>query len=155
MRYLYNIMGLDEKDLKILEALKDNAKLSTYKIAKKTLIPVATVHNRVRKLEQQGVIRNYQVVVDHKKLGNIVTAYILAHYNLGAWETKISREAFKKKLLVLPHVEEVKYLTGQFDILLKGHFKDLDEVNNLLLDRLRKIPGIGKTQTFFVTEDVK
>ena len=155
MRYLHNFMAIDEKDLKILEVLKEHAKLSAYKIAKKTLIPVATVHNRIKKLEKEGIISQYTIKTDPKKLGKIVTAYVLIRYHISSWGKTTNREQFKKKLLCLPNIEEIKYITGRFDILLKGHFKDLEDVNNLLLNELRKIPDVGQTETFFVIETVK
>lgn len=155
MRHLHSFMAIDEKDLKILDVLKENAKLSTYKLAKKTLIPVATVHNRIKKLEKEGIITQYTIKTDHKKLGRIVTAYVLIRYDISSWGKTISREQFKKRLLCLSDIEEIKYITGRFDILLKGYFKDLEEVDSLLLNELRKIPGVGQTETFLVVETVK
>lgn len=146
---------LDEKDVQILELLKLNSKLSTYKIARKTLIPVTTVHNRIKKLEKQGIIQKYTVVVDNKKLGQPITAYILVHYDISLWGKKISREEFRKKILELPNVETIEYLTGRFDILLKVQLKDMEELNTIILDKLRQIPGIGSSETFFVLEEVK
>ncbi len=146
---------LDEKDWQILEHLKQNSKLSTYKIARKTLIPVTTVHNRIKKLEKQGIIQKYTVIVDNKKLGKPITAYILVHYDISLWGKKISREEFRKKILELPNIEAIEYLTGRFDILLKVQLRDMEELNTIILDKLRQIPGIGSSETFFVLEEVK
>lgn len=150
-------MTIDEKDIMILEVLKENSRLSTYKISKKTALPVTTVHNRIKKLQQEGVIKQYTAVLDTKKLGRPITAYTLIHYNVSLWENagKNARETFKKDLLRLPYIEEIKYLTGSFDVLLKFNIKDMDQLNTILLDRLRKIPGIGQTETIFVLEDIK
>jgi DNA-binding Lrp family transcriptional regulator len=70
-------MELDKKDLQILELLKRDSKLTTSKIAKKTLIPTTTIHNRIKKLEKSGIIKNYTLNLDWKKLGKNITAFIL------------------------------------------------------------------------------
>ncbi|MBW2963913.1 Lrp/AsnC family transcriptional regulator, partial [Candidatus Woesearchaeota archaeon] len=68
---------LDKKDLRILDELKADAKLTTGQIAKKLNIPVTTVHNRIKKLEKLGVVEGYTAKVDYKKLGKPITAYIM------------------------------------------------------------------------------
>src|SRR3989338_7376290 len=145
----------DKNDLIILDTLKHNAKWSTYKIAKKTLIPITTVHNRIKKLEKAGIIKQYTVILDHQKLGRGITAYVLVHYNVSVWGKETTKENFRKNLLLLPGVEEIKYITGEYDIMLKVRVKDMEELNNLLLTNLRKIPGIGQTNSIFVLEDVR
>lgn len=150
-------MNIDEKDYRIIDIIKENSHLSTYKISKKTGIPVTTVHNRIKKLEKEGIIKRYTVVLDYKKLGLPITAHILVHYHIEQWYHKPdeAREQLKKGLLKLPFVEEIKYITGSFDILLKVRMKDVDQLNSVLLDKLRHIPGIGQTETIFVLEDLK
>ena len=70
-------MKLDKTDLKVIEALKENAKLTTSKISKRFNIPITTVHNRIKKLEREGVIKSYVPVFDHHKLGKYVYAISL------------------------------------------------------------------------------
>jgi len=82
---------IDNKDLKILELLKLNARFTTKQISKKTLLPITTVHNRIKKLENLGVIKNYSVVIDHKKLGKSISAYILMNINYVYLKEKYNR----------------------------------------------------------------
>ena len=70
----YSIM--DNKDEKILELLRENSKLTTHQISKKTLIPITTIHNRIKKLEQEGIIKRYTLELDNKKLGKELAAFI-------------------------------------------------------------------------------
>ncbi|MBI4981306.1 Lrp/AsnC family transcriptional regulator [Candidatus Woesearchaeota archaeon] len=149
------MLKLDETDLKILDVLKDNSKLSTSKLSKKTGIPITTVFNRIKKLEREKIIRKYTINVDEKRLGKLLTAYIVIHYDISVWDKESTRGELRHQLLSLPNVEEIKYISGRFDILLKVCIKDMDELNSLILGKLRKIPGIGQTETFFVMEDVK
>ena len=148
-------MQLDEKDQKIIDCLSINSRQSTYSISKKTAIPITTVHNRIKKLERQGIIKGYTVVLNQKKLGRKLMCYCVLHYNIGVWGKETNRQELKKQLLNLHSIQEVKYITGRFDILLKFNLKDMDEYNDIILNQLRKIPGIGQTETIFVLEDVK
>ena len=145
---------IDKIDQKIIEILKTDAKTSNREIAKKTKLPVTTVFNRIRRLEKNCVIRGYSAVLDYKKLGLKLTAYSLLHYNISIWGKETSRAELKRQLMALPNIEEVKYIIGQYDILLKFRVRDMDDFNDILLNKLRGIPGIGQTETFIVLEDV-
>lgn len=146
---------IDPTDQKILEIIKEDSRLSSRKIAKKAHLPITTVYNRLKKMEKEEIIKKYSVVLDHKKLGQIITVYILVHYNISVWGKETTKAELHRDLLCLPCVEEIKYITGEYDIMLKAYVKDMDELNNLILVNLRKIPGIGQTQSIFVLEDVK
>mgnify|MGYP001576881388 CR=1 FL=1 len=148
-------MPIDEKDWSILDALRENAKLSRQQLARKTGLPVMTVHNRIRKLEREGVIKQYTVLLDHKKLGKALSAYMLVHVDTSVLGKGISREEYLKRLKVLPGIEEVKSITGHFDVLLKFRLRDMDELRDTLVGKLRKIPGVGNTETIFVLDDIK
>jgi len=150
-------MKIDEKELRIIDILKENARLSTHKISKKTGIPVTTVYNRIKKLNKEGIIKGYTITLDHKKLGFPITAYVLMHYNLEHWQKnpQEARDNLKKAMSKLPFIHEIKYITGNFDIMLKVRLKDMGQLNTVLLDKLRHIAGIGNTETIFVIEDVK
>ncbi|MBI3032190.1 Lrp/AsnC family transcriptional regulator [Candidatus Woesearchaeota archaeon] len=146
---------IDEIDKRIIELLKDNAKLSTRAIGKKTGIPITTVYHRIRKLEQQGIIKKYTAIIDEEKLGRGLCGYTLIHYDASTLGDDKVREDLKKKLCALPEVEEIKYLTGRFDILLKARAKDIKEFGELLSVKLHKIPGVKNSETFFVINDIK
>lgn len=148
-------MELDEKDWKILNVLKENSKLSVNKIAKRTLLPTMTVHHRLRKLEKEGIIKQYTVILDQKKLGKALTAYMLVHFNTTVLGKTISRDELIKRLLCLPGIVEVKSITGNFDSLFKFHLRDMDELREVIVSKLRKIPGVGNTETVFVLDDIK
>jgi DNA-binding Lrp family transcriptional regulator len=136
---------LDKKDLEVLEALKSNAKWTTQQISKKTLIPVTTVHNRIKKMETMGIIKGYTAVLDHKKLGKTVSAFILANTKAGE---KIS--ALLEELNKLKEIEEVSAVTGSTDIVLKVRVEDTDKLNEFILNNLRNMEGISSTQTLVI-----
>ncbi len=146
---------LDEKDLKILDILKQNSKLTSQKIAKKINIPITTIHNRIKKLEKLGIIKGYTVKLDYKQLDKGILAYILVTVNyLLPSGKKLRQEDIAKNIKKLANVEEVNIMTGVTDILVKVRVKDIDELNNFIIKKLREIDGIDKTQTMIVLSSV-
>lgn len=148
-------MKLDKKDLTILEVLKQNSHLSTQKIAKKVNIPITTVHNRIKKLEREGVIRNYTVNIDQKKLGKNTSAYILitVDYRL-LKEKKMTQYELAKKIMANPNVEIACMITGLTDILIKITVKDMDELGDFVTKYLRNVDGVERTQTAVILSEV-
>ncbi len=146
-------MGLDEKDLRVLELLKENSKLRTSQMSKRLRMPITTVHNRIKKLEREGVIKNYTIVPNYKKLGKDLLSYILVTvmYTLPSGE-KISQEKVAKKIRSLG-AEEVSIVTGGTDIIIKVRANDVSELNDFVIKKLRSIDGVDKTQTLIVLEE--
>ena len=132
----------DEKDMRILEALKQNSRLSEQKIARKTGIPMTTVHNRAKKLRETGIIEGYTVRLNHAKLGNSLTAYVLL---------KAINQADQNELLEyisrIPQVCEAAMVTGDFDLLLKARIGSMEELNRIVVAGLRKHKGVGESIT--------
>jgi Lrp/AsnC family leucine-responsive transcriptional regulator len=146
---------LDNTDLRIIDVLNENSRLSTHKIAKKINIPVTTVYNRLKRLEREKVIKRYSVVLDHQKMGKAITTYVLVSFDIKVLREEITLAEVGKRLSKIKGVEGVSYITGRYDIILTIRIKDMAELNDLILHRLIKIPGIGSTETFTVTEEVK
>ncbi len=146
---------MDKKDEKILELLRENSKLTTQQISKKTLIPITTVHNRIKKLEKEGVITKYTIQHDHKKLGKNLAAYIqiVVDYKL-LKEIKMSQHDLAKKIKQNEFVEEAALVTGGTDIIIKVRVKDVDELDNFVTKVLRNIDGIEKTQTMVILHEI-
>jgi len=143
-------MTIDEKDQKVLKALVENSKARTSQLSKELKMPITTIHNRIKKLEKLGIIKNYTVVLDYKKLGKDILSYILVTvmYTLPSGE-KISQEQVAKKIKAIG-AEEVSIVTGGTDIIVKVRVKDVDELNDFVIKKLRAIDGVDKTQTLIV-----
>ena len=142
---------IDKKDLKILEILTEDSSLSSHKISKKTLIPVTTVNNRIKKLERDGVIKKYTVEIDRSRLGFNLSAYILINLSL----TELKEENMKVDDIIRiirknPLLESVEHVTGGIDIVLKMHVKSIEELNDYVVNTLSNYKGIEKTNTLFV-----
>lgn len=152
MEYFSN---MDEKDEKILELLKENSKLTTQQISKKILIPITTVHNRIKKLEKNGIIKKYTLEIDNKKIGKNITAYIhiVVDYKL-LKGIKMSQLELANKIKQNEYVEEAAMVTGGTDIIIKMRAKNVDELNYFVTKYLRNIDGIEKTQTTIVLSEL-
>ena len=146
---------MDKKDEKILELLRENSKLTTHQISKKTLIPITTVHNRIKKLEKEGIIKKYTLELDNKKLGKTIAAYvhITVDYRL-LKELKMSQQELAKKIKQVESVEEAAMVTGGTDIVIKVRAGDIDELDEFVTKKLRNIGGIEKTQTMVILNEV-
>ena len=142
---------IDEKDNKILEILQENSSLSTHKISKKTLIPVTTVNNRIKKLKNLGVIKKFTIDIDQRKLGYNLEAYILLSISLKELrQENMSMQDFIKLIRKNPNIVEINHLTGDFDVLLKIKAKGINELNDYIINTLPDYPGVEKTITSLV-----
>lgn len=142
---------LDEKDLKILEILMEDSSLSTHKISKKTLIPVTTVLNRIRKLKALGVITRYTLEVNKEKLGKALGAYIFVNVDNNVVKaTGGGKGGLSKKILKNPLVEIADEVTGHIDIVVRVRTSGIKELNDYVVNTLREYPGVTKTETMII-----
>jgi Lrp/AsnC family leucine-responsive transcriptional regulator len=135
---------LDEKDRSILEELINDSRKTTKAIAKTLDIPRATVHDRIARMEKRGVIRRYTAVPDYSQLGIGVTAFILAQFDHS--EGRSQRET-AEEIADIPGIFEVNLVSGEYDILLKVRGSSIEEIGNLVVDRLRDVEGVARTLT--------
>lgn len=146
--------NLDEKDIKILELLKQDSSMSTRQIAKKTLIPITTVHHRIRKLKAGKYIKNYTIDLDHKKIGKGFTAIILVSCDYKTLrEAKKDQHKLAKQISKMTEVEKVDIVTGGTDMIVRVRVKDVEEYDTFLLKKFQNIAGIDKTQSLIVIHE--
>ena len=142
---------LDEKDKKILEILKDHSDFTTRQIAKRTLLPATTIHNRIKKLKKDKVIKKFTVELDQKKIGKGFAAYILVSVDLPFLKLKKkSQYDIAKALRKFDFIERVDIVSGGSDLVAIIRVKDVDEFDKVLLGKIQLIEGIEKTQSLIV-----
>jgi len=144
---------LNEKDTQILTVLKDNAKLTTSQISKLTRIPITTIHNRIKKLEKERIIKNYTLNLDYEKLGKPLKAYILVSVTPLSHK-KLSQEDIGKKIKSYENVETVDIVTGATDLLVQVRAENMKELNQFITNKLRNIEDIDKTETMMGLEEI-
>lgn len=141
-------MEIDEKDKKILNILIDNSKLSLRKIAKKANVSVATVMHRVNKLEKEGVIKRYTIIVDYDKIGFDIGVLI------GMRILKGKFFEVEKKIAMHPNVFAVYDVTGTFDAVILAMFRNRRQMDNFL-KKIQAYDFVERTHTRFILNTIK
>ena len=145
---IYSKMDLDKKDLTILEHLKKNSKYTTQEISKLTSIPITTVHNRIKKLETNGVIRNYSLSINYNKLDKFINSILLIRVNsIG------DQEEICARLTKLEQVYGAYIVTGDDDIILHVRVQNVEDLHNLIMDEVRGIKGVQNTKTLIILKE--
>jgi len=143
---------IDEKDKIILAEVKKNARNSTKNIATKVKIPRVTVHDRIKKMVERGIIKSFNVTIDYKKIGLSTEVFIFVSF---LFNPEVSQRELAKRIAQLPGVSEVHIISGEYDLLLKVRGKSLEEIGKLVVDKLRQLKGVGRTLTCACFETVK
>jgi DNA-binding Lrp family transcriptional regulator len=139
---------LDSKDHSILKILKYNSRASVREIARETDMRPSTVHQRIKRLMETGVIKQFTTILDDEMLGEQLTVFILI---TGAPGKYLDAKLFKS-----PAVKEVHGITGEYDIIMKCKFRDLAEFHKFLISFRDKYgKNINKTITMVETAKLK
>lgn len=139
---------VDELDRKIISILQKDARLSYREIAKKLSIAVGTVYNRLKKLEEEGVILGFTPKLDYNKLGYDLTTII----GVRAQGKRIIE--IEKEIANDPHVACVYDVTGEYDIIVIAKFRGREDMNKFV-KKLLRIDGVEKTYTHVAMDVVK
>ncbi|MCP4521824.1 MAG: Lrp/AsnC family transcriptional regulator [Cytophagales bacterium] len=145
-------MKLDEIDKHILVKLQENAKITNTQLAKEVGLSPAPTLERVKKLEQCGLIKNYHAELNTDILGLGVAVFIQASLS-GSHRTMI--KSFMEKIDDIPEIVECHHVTGSSDFLLKILTKDINSYNDLILDKLVDIEEIENMQSMVVLSTLK
>jgi DNA-binding Lrp family transcriptional regulator len=141
-------MDIDEIDVAILKEVQEDSKTSYRDIAKKLGLSVGTVHNRVKKMSELGVIKSFAAVLDPEKLGFDLTAVMLMQVD-GGHIVDVERALAKSK-----SVMAVYDTTGDFDIITIAKFKSREDLNTFIKETL-KMPNVKRSVTSIVLNVVK
>lgn len=144
--------NLDEKDILILRALQQNARLTTKEVALKCHLSVTPTFERIKRLEREGYIKRYITVLDAEKLhrGFVVFCSV----KLSPLNKKVAEE-FCRVISEVPEVTECYNISGKFDYMLKVHSPDMRYYQEFVLNVLGQLPMLGSLESTFVMEDVK
>ena len=137
-------MILDEKDHKIIAVLRENSRISIRDLAKKINLRPSTVHQRIKILKKENVIEKFTLKLNNKAIGENFIAFVLVN----------TKKDLDERILTNNHVKEVFGITGQYDIIMKLKFKDVEEFNDFIIN-FRKELSIKETLTMVVTANIK
>ncbi len=139
---------LDEIDIQILSRLKDNARIKASQISQEVNLSVSSVTERIRKLEQAGIITAYTTIIDQKKIGNNVTALMEVSLDHPKFYDSFTQMIEETKCIVSCY-----YISGDFDFMLKiiAPSEKLEEIHRTI----KSFPGVSGTRTNVVLKSLK
>ena len=141
-------LNLDKLDYQIIQAMMDNADMSYADLGKKLFVSGGTIHVRIKKLQELGIVRGTKLHIDHKVLGYDVIAFI------GIYLEKSSLyDAVAKELKKIPEIVRLNYTTGNYSMFAEVVCKDIGQLKFVLHDELQKIKGIERTDTIISLEE--
>jgi DNA-binding Lrp family transcriptional regulator len=143
---------LDKIDLKILQILQENSKITNLDLSKKIGLSPAPTLERVKKLEQGDIIQSYHAVVNPLLLGLNVKTFIAVSL---AWKRENALNSFLTKILDIPEIVECYIITGEADFLMKVVCKDIPTYEQLLFKTLSQIEEIERLRTLMTLSTVK
>ena len=138
---------LDEIDHQILDILIDNARIPFTDISKKLLVSAGTVHVRVKKMEDAGILKGSSLNLDYEKLGYSFIAYIGIYLERNDMTEKVLSELEK-----IPYVTVAHITTGKFNIYCKLRARDTKHAKDLIF-KIDDIPGISRSETIISLEE--
>lgn len=142
---------ISQKNRKILNILRENCKIPTKEIGKRLNMPITTVHNHIKKMEREGVIKGYTAIVDYKKLGKNIQAFI--HISTFSGGKNISQEEIANQLYNMPEVVQCFTTTGKNDIIIYVTAQNIEELNNFVNTKIKKLDGIDTTDVSIIMSD--
>ncbi len=145
-------MVLDSKDLAILHLLQKNARITVKEISDQIHLSTTPVHERIKRLEANGVIKQYATLLDHTKVkkGLMVICYVSLKEH-----SKKAGVKFIGTMQVLNEVIECYSISGEFDFMLKVVCEDMNAYYDFHVNKLSQIENMGKVQSVFVMGIIK
>jgi Lrp/AsnC family transcriptional regulator, leucine-responsive regulatory protein len=139
---------IDEIDKQILNIIQEDARIANAEIARQVGLAPSAVLERIRKLEERGIIKGYETKLDAKKIDYGLTAFVAVRTRECCYETD-------KFLAEIPEVLEVHDVAGEDSYLLKIRVKDTDDLSRLMRERLKNVPNVASTKTTIVLQTIK
>lgn len=143
---------MDDIDRRILMQLQENSKQNTKEIASKVGLSVTPTYERIKKLEQQAIVKSYVALLDRTKIGKTLIAFcqvtLLKHQ-------KALADNFNNDMLLLPEIMECHRVSGNYDYLLKVVVGDITEFHEFINEKLSTVEGISTIHSSFLLNSVK
>ncbi len=143
---------LDAKDLSILNLLQQNARITVKEISEKMHLSTTPVHERIKRMEDSGVIKQYATLVDHTKVNKSMMA--ICYVSLKE-HNKNAGTKFIKAILEMNEVMECYNISGEFDFMLKIMVENMDAYYDFHVNKLSQVENMGHLQTVFVMGIIK
>jgi Lrp/AsnC family transcriptional regulator for asnA, asnC and gidA len=140
--------SLDKLDLQIIQAMMQDAEVSYADLGKQFFVSGGTIHVRIKKLEELGIVQGKRLAVDLKVLGYDIIAFIGIYLEKSSMYDNVAQA-----LKAIPQVVRVNYTTGNYSMFVEIVCKDIQQLRFVLHDELQKIKGIERTETLISLEE--
>lgn len=141
-------LNIDKLDLQIMQELMENAEISYADLGKKLFVSGGTIHIRMKKLEEGGIIKGRKLTADLKALGYDVIAFIGVYLEKSSLYDSVAAQLKK-----IPEIVRLNYTTGNYSMFAEIVCKDIQQLRLVLHDKLQNIVGIERTETFISLEE--
>lgn len=141
-------LNIDKLDLQIIDQMQETAEISYAELGKKLFVSAGTIHVRIKKLQEMGVVTGTKLKVDLKAMGYDVIAFIGIYLEKSSLYDQVAKELRK-----IPEIIRVNYTTGNYSMFAEIVCKDINQLKIVLHDELQKIKGIERTETFISLEE--
>jgi Lrp/AsnC family transcriptional regulator for asnA, asnC and gidA len=142
------VLNIDKLDLQIIQQLMHDASISYADLGRKLFVSAGTIHVRIKKLQENGVISGIRYEVDKKRLGYDVIAFIGIYLEKSSLYDQVAKD-----LQRIPEIIRINYTTGNYSIFAEIVCRDIEQLRSVLHDELQKIKGIERTETFISLEE--
>jgi Lrp/AsnC family transcriptional regulator, regulator for asnA, asnC and gidA len=139
---------IDKTDLNILELLTEDAKRPYTEVARKVHVSPGTVHVRMHKLEEAGIIEKTTLRLNYARLGYDITAFIGIFLEKSAMYDQVMSQ-----LKTIDEISNIHYTTGNYSMFVKIHCKDTNHLKSVLHDKIQHVEGIERTETMISLEE--
>ena len=139
---------IDSIDLKILSELIENAAIPYTEIAKKIGVSGGTIHVRMKKMEELGIVKGSHLEINYTRLGYDITAFLGIYLDKSEFYDKAVAD-----LRNIPEVVNVHYTTGNYSMFVKIICRDTQHLREVLHDKIQKVYGIQRTETSISLEE--
>lgn len=141
-------LNLDKLDLQIISHMMQDAAISYADLGKKLFVSGGTIHVRIKKLQEQGIVKGTKLNVDIKQLGYDVIAFIGIFLEKSSLYDTVAKELGK-----IPEIVRLNYTTGNYSMFAEIVCKDIDHFRHVLHYQLQKVKGIERTETLISLEE--
>jgi len=145
-------MTFDAIDKKLLELLQIDSKQTNKELSGKLSLSITAVYERIKKLENNGVIDKYVALINKEKINKAFVAF--CHVKLMQHSQEFVTR-FEKEVIKIDEVVECYHISGDYDYLLKVHVKDMEAFRDFMVNKLTTISHIGSTHSMFMINEVK
>ena len=141
-------LNLDKLDLQIIHYMMENAEISYADLGKKLFVSGGTIHVRIKKLQEFGIVKGTRLNVDLKQLGYDITAFVGIYLEKSSLYDTVAVELKK-----IPEIVRLNYITGNYSMFIEIVCTDITQLRKVLHDDLQKIKGIERTETFISLQE--